>query len=88
MMKNLFDKFLPPKAPSEPPGDYTKENADVIKQAEAMWGELAELWESECVEAGRARNIERTREAADIAALARMLREKTPAFYRKWRLRQ
>ncbi len=86
--KDLIEMVFPPKAPNDPAGDYTRENAEVIAQAEKMFGELAELWESECVEAGRARNFERVREAANIAAMARLLREKVPAFYTKWQLRE
>ncbi len=84
---SLFRQFFP-KAPPDPAGDFSKENAGVIAAWEKGLGDMLQLWESELTEAIRAGNRERERDAADVVSNIERTLKLTGAFYRKWKLRE
>ncbi len=83
---SLLDRFFK-KAPPNPPGDFRKENAEVIAVWEKTLGDMLQLWESELTEAVRADNRERERDAADVVVNLQRQLKLTTDFYRKWKLR-
>ncbi len=84
---SLFRRLFP-KAPPDPAGDFSKENAGVIAAWKKGLGDMLELWQSELDEAIRANNRERERDAADVVSNIERTLKLTGAFYRKWKLKE
>lgn len=84
----MFRFPFTPKAPPNPPGDFSSENAELIAMVDKYCSDKIGLWKSETNEAQAAGNYLRGTESVEILLTWAKLRTLEKQFYGRWKLRE